>query len=657
MPGAKFLQHSAFPDPGDLFDGRYRILEAIGKGGFAQVYHARQEDLDRDVAIKILTPGSDDPEPRYAEVLIKRFHQEARLVSKLRDPHTITMYDYGQSDTGLLYLVLEFVKGASLSQVIRSQAPLAPDRVFRILSQTLQSLREAHDLGVLHRDIKPANIMLYEHLGKRDNVKLLDFGIAKVYDEARGTVHDLTADGVLLGTANYMAPEQILGRAMIPASDLYSLGLVAYELVVGRRANDEPSTMDVISRQIDPEPFALPETMSIHIGLRKFINKMIAKPLEERYASAEEALIDLEETLQQGDRTAVATLDMPLPDGIAPSDEIPGDEDKTWAFEGRPGQLWENLPEVAVEVDEVPAPEPSQSHLRLQVDDVPTSPGREYRSKPFTAPVSLNGDLDSSLTSVGNGSRSLTLALAIVAGVAVLVVAVVWMTAGSRGGDARATPDTGAVHATSEPTLTGRQEPSAPPERPVPSSILEITTAPPGLSVYVDDKLAGLSPVEIDMHGFTFPSTISARLNPTTTRTVVLTRPAPFVHLDFTNVAPTQAQDTPAPAVASPLPRHTETVSVVAPAADIPAAVVQNEAPPRTAPAVQANPSPSSTARSTPPAGPGRDKGATRPTRAPETARAEEPPASEPVKPPEPARPAEPAPSSGFNLPALDNLE
>ncbi|MFU8802883.1 MAG: serine/threonine-protein kinase, partial [Bradymonadaceae bacterium] len=200
MTGPESVQHAAFPQPGDLFEGRYRILEPIGKGGFALVFRARQEDLDREIALKILTPTDEDEKSRYADVVLKRFHQEARLVSKLRDPHTITMFDYGQARDGLLYLVLEYVHGLSLSQLIKSQAPLNPARVLTILEQTLTSLQEAHSLGVLHRDIKPANIMIYEHLGRADQVKLLDFGIAKVFDGTEGTIQDLTADGVLLGT-------------------------------------------------------------------------------------------------------------------------------------------------------------------------------------------------------------------------------------------------------------------------------------------------------------------------------------------------------------------------------------------------------------------------------------------------------------------------
>src|SRR5690606_38246189 len=148
----------------------------------------------------------------YLERVSFRFQQEARLVSRLRSPFTITMYDYGRTPSGLLYMVLEYVSGQSIAELLAGGAPVAPQRVVKILNQILISLHEAHALGMLHRDLKPANIMVYEHLGQADQVKLLDFGIAKVIGDSHQQRNiDLTSDGNIIGTPRYMSPEQIRG--------------------------------------------------------------------------------------------------------------------------------------------------------------------------------------------------------------------------------------------------------------------------------------------------------------------------------------------------------------------------------------------------------------------------------------------------------------
>lgn len=280
-----------FPNTGELFEERYRVGPLIGSGGFARVYKARQEDLGRDVALKILTPTLDESEGGfYGHKLADRFEQEARLVSRLRDPNTITMYDYGQSSEGLLYMVFEYINGMSLSALIKREGALAPARVAKILKQILGSLEEAHAFDYLHRDIKPGNIMVFEHVGRRDQVKLLDFGIAKVTDQASTLRGDLTADGALIGTPRYMSPEQIRGDEINQQSDLYSLGLVAYEMVMGEKAIASNSSVTIIGKQLDPVPFSIPDMTGCPEGLRGIINRMLAKDRDVRYANAREAI-------------------------------------------------------------------------------------------------------------------------------------------------------------------------------------------------------------------------------------------------------------------------------------------------------------------------------------------------------------------------------
>jgi len=288
-----------FPAPGDIFEGRYQVGEVLGSGGFARVYKARELGLDRDVALKLLRPplvdGQNDSEREtYRQTLIRRFQREAMLLSRLRCPHTVTMYHYGQSDDGLFYMALEYIDGLSLAELLRDGAPAPPQRVARVLNQVLQSLHEAHSLGMLHRDLKPANIMIYEHLGDADQIKLLDFGIAKTLGDTPEHRRDLTSDGTLIGTPRYMAPEQIQGREDVGAAiDIYALGLVAYELLVGRRAIEGDSSIQIIGRQLAPESFRLPDTAEMPIRLRRLVNRMMEKDLTKRYTSAQAVLADL----------------------------------------------------------------------------------------------------------------------------------------------------------------------------------------------------------------------------------------------------------------------------------------------------------------------------------------------------------------------------
>ncbi|CAN0559447.1 unnamed protein product, partial [Laminaria digitata] len=275
----------------------------LGSGGFSRVYCATQTDLDRQVAIKILQPpinigNSPTAQERNAklESLMSRFEREARMVSKLRCPHTITMYDYGRTEDGQLFMSLEYVDGLTLTELIQKEGRIAPKRVAKIMKQVLMSLFEAHQLGMLHRDIKPQNIMVYEHLGLKDQVKLLDFGIVKLIDqETKKDFADLTSDDTLVGTPRYMSPEYIRGESIGAASDIYSLGLVMYELLVGEQAIQANSSIQIIGKQLERASFYLPrQALDVDLALRAIIDGMLEKDTQKRYASIELILADLE---------------------------------------------------------------------------------------------------------------------------------------------------------------------------------------------------------------------------------------------------------------------------------------------------------------------------------------------------------------------------
>jgi serine/threonine protein kinase len=324
-----------FPEVGESFAGKYRIDAMLGSGGFSRVYRATQLDLDRQVAIKILQPpvtitsvNAVEERDEKLRALMSRFEREARMVSKLKSPHTITMYDYGQTDDGQLYMSLEFVDGLTLTDLLVRDGALAPDRVSKIMRQVLMSLYEAHQYGMLHRDIKPQNIMVYEHFGMTDQVKLLDFGIVKLIGrEAQKDVTDLTSDDTLVGTPRYMSPEYIRGEDIIQASDIYSLGLVMYELLVGEQAIQANSSIQIIGQQLERESFYLPQNLGhIDPALRAIINGMVEKNTSMRYTSTKQIIEDLEardrdpNTIPPNAPKLFAAPAL----GIEPTDRLPG---------------------------------------------------------------------------------------------------------------------------------------------------------------------------------------------------------------------------------------------------------------------------------------------------------------------------------------------
>ncbi len=307
-------------EEGEIFEERYQIESVLGVGGFAHVYRARQVDLDREVALKILRPppAAHGGDSEKINTWMERFRREAKVISRLRDPHTITMYDYGNTDRGMSYMVFEFVSGRSLDLLLAEQGAMPPQRVASILEQALQSIREAHSLGILHRDLKPANLLLYEHMDRDDRVKVLDFGIAKPMREADAMTNaDLTTDGSILGTPRYMAPEQLKGENVGPASDIYSLGLVGYELLTGKKAVSGDTTMTVISQQLSPDPIELPRSIDVPAGLRSIINGMLSKAQDRRYSDAADVLTalkqwDADEAIRESDATVATDVTPPM---------------------------------------------------------------------------------------------------------------------------------------------------------------------------------------------------------------------------------------------------------------------------------------------------------------------------------------------------------
>lgn len=275
-------------EPGDVVAGRYRVERSIGAGGFARVYRAVQTDLERTVALKILRPQAleqDNPSMRALD----RFEREAKLVSRLENPHTVTVHDYGRLEDGRLYMVMEYVDGRTLSELIEQRGRLQPERVVRVLEQLLDSLREAHAREIIHRDIKPGNVMVFDRIGQQDCVKLLDFGVAKsVAVEQRGA-QELTVEGAVIGTPRYMSPEQLRGQPLTLQSDLFSVGVLAYLMYAGEVPYSSNTPAAIIDRmqRFDHDLGALEEAPE---PLQSVARGLLAPDCDRRFESAEHAL-------------------------------------------------------------------------------------------------------------------------------------------------------------------------------------------------------------------------------------------------------------------------------------------------------------------------------------------------------------------------------
>ena len=203
--------------------GQYVIRARIGEGGMGEVYLADQPAFGRTAVIKVLSRAGAARRDSAA-----RFLLEAKAVSRLKHPNIVTVYNAGELEGGTMYLAMEHVEGRSLHEVIRSEAPFAPARAVAIAAQIADALAEAHRRGVIHRDLKPSNVMLVKREGRDELVKLLDFGIAKLDGV------DLTSTGMACGTPAYMSPEQFNGQKLDGRTDLYSLGVVLFEMLVGK---------------------------------------------------------------------------------------------------------------------------------------------------------------------------------------------------------------------------------------------------------------------------------------------------------------------------------------------------------------------------------------------------------------------------------------
>jgi hypothetical protein len=270
--------------PGSLLESRYEILEPLGQGGMGVVYKAHDRELDETVALKVLRPdlvSSSD--------MAQRFRSEIKLARRVRHRNVCGIHEYGQ-DGPLRFIVMEFVEGVDVRRVVKQRGALPPEQAVDVARQVAEGLQAIHDVGIVHRDLKTANLML----DTNGVVRLMDFGIAKRFDaEAPAGV---TVTGQIIGTPEYMSPEQAQGEGLDSRSDVYALGIVLFELLMGRVPFRGATPVATIMKQLsEPPVLDGPEAAAIPIALVPVLRKALAKSPGERYASAREMAAALAE--------------------------------------------------------------------------------------------------------------------------------------------------------------------------------------------------------------------------------------------------------------------------------------------------------------------------------------------------------------------------
>jgi serine/threonine-protein kinase len=280
------------PDPliGRLINGRFKVVSVIARGGMGKVYKAEQSPLGRLCALKVLSPkyeGDRDPE------FHKRFLLEASTAAKLTHANTVTIFDYGQDGDDLYFIAMEYIEGRTLHRVLRDEGPFPELRVAHIAGQICRSLREAHTHGVVHRDLKPGNILITDRGDEQDNVKVLDFGLVK---DVSGEAEDLTQAGLFMGSPKYMAPEQILGGEITARTDIYSLGVMMYEMLTGRVPFDRGASVGTLMAHVnDVPPPMLQVNPKLILGrtMEGIVTRCLEKDASRRFVSMKDLLNSL----------------------------------------------------------------------------------------------------------------------------------------------------------------------------------------------------------------------------------------------------------------------------------------------------------------------------------------------------------------------------
>jgi serine/threonine-protein kinase len=289
---------SAAPDPlvGRVIQDRYTLTAVVARGGMGKVYKAEQRPLNRVCAVKVLNPNyAGDQDPEFE----KRFFLEASIAAKLTHPNSVTVFDYGRTegDDGFYFMAMEYLEGQTLQRGIREAGFFTEERTCHVARQICRALREAHGLGVIHRDLKPANVFLVQHGDESDFVKVLDFGLVKNVSDSK--TEDLTQTGLFMGSPKYMAPEQIQGQRVDARTDIYALGVILYEMLVGKVPFDRPNSVHILMAHVNeppPDMRVVNPHLAISAELEALVASCLAKNPDQRPDSMDAVLTALKRT-------------------------------------------------------------------------------------------------------------------------------------------------------------------------------------------------------------------------------------------------------------------------------------------------------------------------------------------------------------------------
>jgi serine/threonine protein kinase len=536
--GTATLVLAANPDSrlqlGTEVNGRYRIREMIGQGGFGAVYRATNIATDQDMAIKLLavTLDGDDSD------MIQRFFAEAQITASLKHPNTIRVFDFGQTEGGALYIAMELLSGIPLNELLRNRlnegTVLTEEEAINIGVQSLRSLAEAHLANLVHRDLKPHNIFLHDVEGDDPVVKVLDFGIAKKLGS------NLTGTGKAFGTPSYMSPEQAQNKPIDRRSDLYSLGCVLFQLVSGKPPFDGDNPLSVLLSHVTdmPPDLRLVARTPVSEPFVRVLEKALAKDPNERFATAIEMRQALE-ACRGADRTE--TLRAPTMSPLPMASSLDGADDKTSAYDAASAH---DPRTAAYAVPQAPSATPQRGSGPAPTRQVPSDAvlqaGGDHPTFGFfsKAPDPMAGVTSGSHAvpdlsmpaepeaAIPRKSNKLAIGLVAVSLIAAAVVAAVTL-----GGQK---PEPAAEDPAKTPQLAGMPgQPNVqpgvkpvppvapvtpPPAQPlpppvqaqVPDAIVKLVSDPPGAAVAVDGKVLGNAPIDVRVAG---ANRVTARLS------------------------------------------------------------------------------------------------------------------------------------------------
>lgn len=295
----------AVDDPlvGQVIAGRYEVERRIAIGGFGSIYRARQLDIDREAALKVM-----HRELAADASLVARFRREGEVLKQLRDPHTVSTYELGETPDGLPFIAMELLEGESLLRLFHLHGRMEWRRMFDIIRQMCSALGEAHGRGIIHRDLKPANIFVTTD----GRVKVLDFGIAKILASSDTPApQELTVMGTAVGTVEYMAPEQLMGGRADGRTDIYTVGVLAYEQITGRRPF-AAAGLDLLTVQLTETPPPPSSLVDVPADVDRVLLRCLAQDPADRYADVHELARACEDVLAVHPRTAPAPATRPI---------------------------------------------------------------------------------------------------------------------------------------------------------------------------------------------------------------------------------------------------------------------------------------------------------------------------------------------------------